>query len=361
MEAMKRMANSNTKRRIAARIPPAVETRIVELAMQQPEFGAKRLLPLLQRESIAISVSSIYNIMRRHSLQNREKRFAKIQAQQALEAQPRKAAANPPPAEKPGISTGLPQSTIPTRRDDRRSTPPMAAGMAHFHGRRRPDSKRSSKNQAGIPLALKLVAGVLFAVLAFSGVHRALKVHDRRPAPQSAPAAVPLYDPKMKSAGETASATPPAADAAIRKGDLPDSDSSHEVFTDRLPAPAGSRPPPYLSNASWPADSPWFFTIGVDEVEAWLADARRLWQEATLDPYFKDNLPAGFTLTGLHSDAIYVKMGLQNGDIIQGVNGESITGPEQTVYFFQKVAQGGEVEIKIRRHRRTRYVSLSVH
>lgn len=354
---MKQMVNSKSKRRIAARIPPAAEARIVELSMQYPEFGVKRLLPLLREESIAVSVSSIYNILKRHGLQNRVKRFAKIRALQAIEAPPQRAADNFPPAEGPRVLHGIPPSIRRPQVQDQRPLSQLAAGKAPFH-RGRPAFKGPAKNKIRIPWSLKLVGVGLLAMLALSGVHTALKVSRTRQAPQTAAEAVPPPIPVDKPAGEIA-AVPPAGDSAIRKRDLPDTDSPLEVFTDP-PPPTGSKLPPYLSSAAWPVDSPWSFTIGFEEIEAWLGDARRLWQDATLDPYLKDNLPAGFTITDMQPDAIYRKMGLQNGDVIQSVNGEPITGPKQAVYFFQRVAEGGVVEIKIKRRRRTRYISLTI-
>jgi hypothetical protein len=351
------MAKINIRRKTAARISPASKARIVELSLQHPEFGAKRLLPLLKKESIAITVSSIYNVLKHNGLQNREKRFAKIRAQQALEDPQRKAADIAPPAAAPHASPEIPRSTRRPQAEDRRTTTQMDAGKAPLRRTHR-DFKGPAKNKVRIPLALKLVGAALFFVLAFSGVHRALKVRRTRSAPLAAAAAVQAPAPVHEAAAEIVAVTP-AGDSATRKGDLPDADSPPEVFTNP-PLPTGVKLPPYLSSAAWPVDSPWSFTIGLEEVEAWLADARRLWQEATLDPYMKDDFPAGFTITGLQPDAIYVKMGLQNGDVIQGVNGEPIVGPEEAVYFFQRIAEGGVAEIRIKRHRRTRYISLTI-
>lgn len=351
------MAKINTRKKTAARISPASKARIVELSLQHPEFGAKCLLPLLKKEGIAISVSSIYNVLKSNGLQNREKRFAKIRAQQALEAPPRKTVGIAPPAAVSPASPGIPRSTRRPPAEDRRPAPQMDAGKALLR-RKHPDFKGPAKNKVRIPFALKLVGAGLLVVLALTGVHRALKVRRSRPAPQAVATAAPAPVPVHEAAAEIVAVTP-AGDSAIRKRDLPDTDSPLEIFTNP-PLPTGVKLPPYLSSAAWPVDSPWSFTIGFEAVEAWLADARRLWQEATLDPYMNDEFPAGFSITGLRPDAIYVKMGLQNGDVIQGVNGEPISGPEQAVYFFQRIAEGGVAEIKIKRRSSTRYISLTI-
>ena len=351
------MAKTSNRKRTPARISPSSKARIVELSLQHPDFGAKRLLPLLKKEGVAISVSSIYNVLKSIGLQNREKRFAKIRAQQAPESPPRRIVGIAPSAAVPRASPKIPRSTRRPPAEDRRPPPQIDAGKAPLR-RGHPAFKGPAKNKVRIPLALKLVCAALLLVFALTGVHRTLKVRRSRLAPQPVAPAAPAPVPVHEGAAEIVAVTP-AGESAIRKRDLPDADSSPGVFTNP-PLLTGVKLPPYLSSAAWPVDSPWSFTIGFEAVEAWLADARRLWQEATLDPYMKDEFPAGFTITGLRPDAIYVKMGLQNGDVIQGVNGEPITGPEQEVYFFERIAEGGVAEIKIKRHRRTRYISLII-
>lgn len=353
------MAKTDTKRKTATRIPPAVEMRIIELSAMHPEFGARRLLPLLQKESIAVSASSIYNILKRHGLQNRDKRFAKIQAQPGLEALPPQAVGHPPPTRRPGIPPAAPRSKARPREENRRPTPGIGAAKAPFC-KGRPAFERPAQKKIRIPLVPKLVCVSLLAVLVFSGLHAVLKVRRVRKTPQTNSAAIPGPIQLEKKAAEIDAITPLAEDIAVRKRDEPDLDSRSESLTGTQPLPPDSKLPPYLSGARPYRDSPWSFSLAFEELEAWHADARRLWQDATLEPYTKDDLPAGFTITDIQPDAIYKKMGLQNGDVIQAVNGEAITGPEQAVYFFQKVAEGGVVEIKIRRRRRNRYISLTI-
>lgn len=353
------MVKTNTKRRLATRILPAIEARIIELSMQQPEFGAKRIWPLLRKENIGVSVSSIYNILKRHGLQNRAKRFAKIRAQQAREVLPQKTVEHPPPAEGPGIWPGGPQAMTTTQEEEPQPVSPMNAEKFAFH-KGRPDFKRAAKKNVRLPLVLMLINISLLAALAFSGFHSALKFRHARQEPSPVAAAMPGSTHVEEDAATIAAATPLAEDSAIWKGDLPEPASPLGSFPDVQPPSDDSMPRPYLTDAMQHGASPWSFNLRFEELEASLADAERLLQEVTIDPYFQDNLPAGFTITDLKPDAIYKKMGLQNGDVIRGVNGEAVTDPEQALYFFQRVAEGGVVEIKIKRRRRTRYISLNV-
>jgi type II secretion system protein C len=70
------------------KIPTEVENRIVEISLQNPESGARRLISLLQQEEIYVSVSAVYRILKRNELENRQKRLLKIEAMQVPEAPP---------------------------------------------------------------------------------------------------------------------------------------------------------------------------------------------------------------------------------------------------------------------------------
>jgi general secretion pathway protein C len=59
------------------KIPSEVEGRIVELSLQNPDFGARRLKPLLQQEEIFVSASAVYKILKRNGIENRQKRLLK--------------------------------------------------------------------------------------------------------------------------------------------------------------------------------------------------------------------------------------------------------------------------------------------
>jgi general secretion pathway protein C len=65
------------------KIPPEVEGRIVELSLQNPDFGARRLTPLLQQEEIFVSASSVYTVLKRNNIENRQKRLLKLEARPA--------------------------------------------------------------------------------------------------------------------------------------------------------------------------------------------------------------------------------------------------------------------------------------
>jgi type II secretion system protein C len=78
-----RLKTRKTKKLIPAKTPlakiaPEVEEQVVEIALQHPDLGAKRLLPLLQDSGIDVSTSRVYNILKRRGLQTRKLRLARL-------------------------------------------------------------------------------------------------------------------------------------------------------------------------------------------------------------------------------------------------------------------------------------------
>ena len=72
------MASKRAPKKIPAKIPPRTAERIVAIALQNPELGARRLVPLLKKKRISVSATGIQNILRRHNLQTRQKRLARL-------------------------------------------------------------------------------------------------------------------------------------------------------------------------------------------------------------------------------------------------------------------------------------------
>ena len=55
-------------------ITATAEARVVELSLQYPDSHLVRIFRILKKEDIDISFPSIFHILKRHGLENREKR-----------------------------------------------------------------------------------------------------------------------------------------------------------------------------------------------------------------------------------------------------------------------------------------------
>ena len=80
------MGQEKTNKKATLKIANNIESRIVDLSLRHPDFGAKRLLPILNKENIDVSTSTIYRILKRHGQQNRSMRISKIEARRLAES-----------------------------------------------------------------------------------------------------------------------------------------------------------------------------------------------------------------------------------------------------------------------------------
>jgi serine protease Do len=74
----------------------------------------------------------------------------------------------------------------------------------------------------------------------------------------------------------------------------------------------------------------------------------------------ENDQPGGFKINSITSGSVPAKMGLRNGHVITGVNDREITGPDQAAEFFQTLAAGGDITIKVRKSRGVRKHSRSI-
>ncbi len=127
-----------------------------------------------------------------------------------------------------------------------------------------------------------------------------------------------------------------------------------EESTGKTPAPrrtARARPQPSGSGS---------IRLEREELESQMADLNELMQQVRIRPYMEGRQPAGFLVSNIKPGSLFAKMGLRNGDVIKGVNGESITSPDQAIELYESLLEGGEVDLEIKRGRRTQKLRYEV-
>ena len=63
----------------------------------------------------------------------------------------------------------------------------------------------------------------------------------------------------------------------------------------------------------------------------------------------QDGRPAGFRLFRMKDDSIFRRLGLQNGDVVQRVNGQAVSDPANLLAFLQRLRTEPRVALDIRR------------
>jgi general secretion pathway protein C len=478
------------------KIPPEVEDRIVEISLQNPECGARRLIPLLQQEEIFVSVSAVYRILKRDDLENRQKRLLKLEALQTLEGPPEPeiegpepiaeavgtepspaadetpepvfepvvavsvppADKTPAPAEEPepiaeGVETepiaavDAAPETAPEPAEVEAAEPAETARLERPHLRKVPiKTIKKRGNWVFYPLYL-----LLLLLIGYLGLHAARMIQyarletgtltvaesasaDRRVKTESAASVQPLEGyrqiwernlfntgrveqpdskekialamlaPAKKDLGLALVGTVVADDPrlsraiidnrgirkqeAYREGETAGKAKIKKILRNNVvittadgdelltvevkesgriaPAALSKRVGSQASSAQPVTGTRRLNTrtssisLKREEVAASLADIDGLMHQMPVTPYMQGEQASGFRITRIPRDSVLRKMGLRSRDVIVGIDDETITGPDQAADFFQRLAGGGEVTIKLKRRRRTRQIKLNI-
>lgn len=95
-------------------------------------------------------------------------------------------------------------------------------------------------------------------------------------------------------------------------------------------------------------------------IEEAMADVNDLMQQVKVRPYMEKGNAAGLILSGIKPNSIFRKMGLRNGDIIKGVEGEEITSMDDALGFYTKLKSASAATLQIKRRGRLRDLEYSI-
>ena len=85
------------------------------------------------------------------------------------------------------------------------------------------------------------------------------------------------------------------------------------------------------------------------EIDSALSDMSKILMEARIRPYFTAGKADGFLVTRIKTGSIFQQMGLENGDIIQGVNNQAIESPDRLLDLYKGLRDGSEIVLNLKR------------
>lgn len=107
-----------------------------------------------------------------------------------------------------------------------------------------------------------------------------------------------------------------------------------------------------VDNATW--------QIRRELMQEQFANLGGLSQQARVTPYIVQGETRGFRLTRLKADSLLQKIGLQHGDVLQKVNGSSLTSPADALQAYQQLQQAGTVRLEILRRNRASTLTYEI-
>lgn len=98
------------------------------------------------------------------------------------------------------------------------------------------------------------------------------------------------------------------------------------------------------------------WVLDKQEVTAALNNLSQLLTKARVVPNFTDGKPDGFKIFSIAPDSLYAKIGLQNGDVLQQINGVEVKDPENFMRVFQQLRDETQIALDfVRNSRRESY------
>jgi general secretion pathway protein C len=91
------------------------------------------------------------------------------------------------------------------------------------------------------------------------------------------------------------------------------------------------------------------YNIERGELDKTLGNLNEVATQARIVPSFKNGKANGFKMFSIKPGSIYSKIGLQNGDVIQKINGYEINSPDKALEIYGKLKDATNVTIELQR------------
>lgn len=101
------------------------------------------------------------------------------------------------------------------------------------------------------------------------------------------------------------------------------------------------------------------YNIARTELDKYLSNINDVLTQARAVPHFENGQPAGYKLIQIVPGSVYEKLGLKNGDVLAGVNGEAITDPSRAFELLNQLKTASQLELTVKRDGRTSNMSYN--
>ncbi len=90
-------------------------------------------------------------------------------------------------------------------------------------------------------------------------------------------------------------------------------------------------------------------SVRKSEIDTALGDMSKILTEARIRPYFTAGKADGFLITRIKPGSVFQQIGLENGDVIQGVNNQALESPERLLELYNGLKDGSEITLTLKR------------
>ncbi len=108
------------------------------------------------------------------------------------------------------------------------------------------------------------------------------------------------------------------------------------------------------------ASRPQRITLRRTQVEDALKDVNNLLTQVKIQPFIENGKSEGLIIRNIKPNSIFRRMGLRNGDIIMGANGEKIESVDNALKFYEELKTSESVNLNLKRRGRQKTITYNV-
>jgi general secretion pathway protein C len=101
-------------------------------------------------------------------------------------------------------------------------------------------------------------------------------------------------------------------------------------------------------------------TLQRSMIEESIQDINKLMTQVKIMPHLEDGQPSGLSVSNIQPNSIFRRMGLRNGDILMGVDGENIQSVDDALKLYQNLTNAEGVKVQLKRRGRERTIDYSI-
>jgi general secretion pathway protein C len=88
-----------------------------------------------------------------------------------------------------------------------------------------------------------------------------------------------------------------------------------------------------------------------------MSNLHHLLSQVRVRPHFRNGKADGLLVTNIKSGSFFAKLGLQNGDIVQGIDDRIIRSPEDVLEMYKKFRLGSELALRLMRNNEQKIIN----
>jgi len=102
------------------------------------------------------------------------------------------------------------------------------------------------------------------------------------------------------------------------------------------------------------------YEIARAEIDNVLSNMSKLATQARIVPSFKNGKANGFKLFSIRPDSLYAKIGIQNGDIVQQINGYEMNSPDKALEIYSKLKDAQTITVDLLRRGKSQTMTYNI-